>query len=923
MIPPTRFLLLLWTFLFSGQLVSGQSTAHLPGQLLVSLLPDTDPESLVQRGAAHLTAPVLVEKKISVLLNIWQFQTSGDEATELAALRWLNRQPEVRAVQFNHLLQDRSDPVRWTAPTAETTRRDKIPAPPDKSAGNNLLPNDPLLDQQWHYLNTGTNGGMFDADLDAEQAWDFTTGGLSAAGDTIVVAVIDGGVDFQHPDLTANAWINRAETPNDGLDNDQNGFIDDFRGWNTAAQNDDLTGQTTGHGTPVCGLLGARGDNGIGVAGVNWRVKIMFVASGGTEAAVLAAYDYVWAARCLYNQTNGAQGAFVTAVNCSWGINYGQPADAPLWCAVFDTLGAAGILSVAATANLPINVDLIGDLPTACPSDYLITVTSLQRNDQQALLAGWGAQSIDLGAYGQNVFTLGTGNTYGSFSGTSYAAPQVTGAVALLYAMPCANLIAVAKNDPSAAAHWAKELLLHSTTPNLSLADRTLTGGRLNLFNLLKDYNNLCDPCPAPFSLNAEIHDSLVAITWAQLVDYQSFNLGYRPLGQLTWIVEDQVNAPFILPVLAHCQPYEFSLQAYCQTGQASAWSNPAHFTTPGCCAPPSEIIVQAATEHSLTLGWSGGISASGGVVRYRIVGSSSTWMVVETSSNMVTLSGLLACAAYEVQVRSKCNGIFTDFSTLFKVTTAGCATCTNLEYCTANASQASNEWIAAITIGGWLHVSGTGGGGYQNFTGEEAGTIELNPLTTPGVAVVPGFYSTPSKEYFRIYVDFNADGDFEDANELAFDPGYAHDGTMAGYLQVPFFDTTRYTRLRVLMKAKNATNQPPAPCESFDFGQIEDYCVLLSAAITSSVETASTTQGALHIFPQPAQTSVRLEWPASTSGNIRLHVWNAFGQMIVSRPVVEAASFVDINVNDWKSGIYMVCIQTENEKWQGRLLKL
>ena len=897
MIRQLRFLLLFPVTLFGNCPADAQSLVHLPGQLLVSLVPGSRPEKLVQRGSNHLSAPIFVQKKVATLLNIWQLQTTAEARAELAALDWLRRQPEVRAAQFNHQLQQRL------------------------GSTNSTVPNDPLFTEQWHLLNTGANAGMFDADLDAEQAWDLTTGGLSAAGDTLVIAVIDGGVDFQHPDLGPNAWNNWADRPNDGLDNDQNGFTDDFRGWNVDAQNDDVAGQTTGHGTPVCGLLGARGDNGMGVAGVNWRIKIMFVASGGSEASVLAAYDYVWKARQLYNSTDGQQGAFVTAINCSWGINYGQPADAPLWCSAFDTLGAAGILSVAATANLAVDVDLVGDLPTACPSDYLITVTSLQRNDQKALLAAWGAQHIDLGAYGQEVFTLGPGNTYGNFSGTSYAAPQVTGAIALLYSMPCANLIAVAKSDPSAAARWVKELLLDSTTPNLSLAGLTGTGGRLNLFNLLQNYSDLCNPCPAPFSLSAETQDSSITLTWTHINDYQYFNIMYRPFNQIGWIGEEQVSSPFILPALVPCQPYVFSLQAYCLTGQASPWSDPVNFATAGCCAPPGTITVQSATATSLNLVWTDNAVGSG-ELRYRIVGSAADWQVLETSDNQASLTGLHACASYEVQVRSQCKGAFTPFSALFKVTTAGCGACSDLTYCAANAAQSSDEWIAAVTIHDWLQISGTGGGGYQNFTGDQAVILELHPSTAPVVAVTPGFYSTPGKAYFRIYVDFNADGDFEDADELAFDPGFAHDATMNGYLQVPAFTTSGYTRMRILMKAKNATNHPPSACESFDFGQIEDYCVLLSPTIDAA-ETAVETAGQLHISPQPVRSVVRLEWPADHSENIRLQVWNTTGQLVFSRLVTDTSSSLVMDISAWQSGAYLVHVQTGKKRWQARLLKL
>ncbi len=895
MILRTRFLLLLSIILFTGFLAKGQSPAHLPGQLLVSLLPGTKVENLARRGSTDLGVPFFVQKKVSNLLNIWQLQTASEESTEQAALDWLRHQPEVRIAQFNHWLENRGGPE------------------------NSVLPNDPLVGEQWQYVNNGAGGGLFDADLDADQAWDFTTGGLSALGDTLVVAVIDGGADFQHPDLAANAWHNWADIPNDGLDNDQNGFTDDFRGWNVDAQNDDITGQTTGHGTPICGLLGARGDNGIGVAGVNWRVKIMFVASSGSEASILAAYDYIWAARCLYNSTNGQQGAFVTAINCSWGINYGQPVDAPLWCAAFDTLGAAGILSVAATANLAVDVDLTGDLPTACPSDYLIAVTSLQRNDEKALLAGWGAKNIDLGAYGQNVFTLGEGNTYGQFSGTSYAAPQVTGAIALLYSMPNANLIALAKNDPAAAARWVKELLLTTTTPNLSLVGLTSTGGRLNLFNLLNHYNNVSNACPAVSALTAESQDSSMVVSWSQVVDYQKFNLQYRLADQSEWIVKTDVMSPVVLPLPGYCQGYEFFLQGYCPTGQTTAWAVPAQLTIPGCCAPSSTIILQEATTHSLAITWDGSNSWSNGVLRYRVAGSSN-WLTVATTSNMATINDLQPCTSYEVQVYGQCDNLLSPFSSMFQFATS-CEPCNGLNYCAANAGQSSGEWIADVTIGDWSNTSGIGGGGYQNFTGEQSTMLELHPLTAPSVAVTPGFYGTPAKEYFRIYIDFNADGDFTDAGELAFDPGYAHNNTMFGHLQIPVFTQAGYTRMRILMKAKNATNQPPLPCESFDFGQIEDYCVLLSPT-DASPQPLAETAGKLRISPQPAQTTVRLEWPADGAKNVRLRIWNMADQLVLSQSM-ENLSASMLDVSTWNPGIYLVSIQTERGRWQGRLIVL
>ena len=356
-----------------------------------------------------------------------------------------------------------------------------------------LLPNDPLFSNQWHLLNPGSPGSLADADLDAEEAWEIATGGLTPAGDTIVIAIIDRGIDHLHPDLAANLWVNRGEIPGDGVDNDDNGYIDDYRGWNVALQNDQIGAAWTTHGTALSGIMGAVGNNQTGVCGVNWRVKIMFVAINGTIADVLSACEYVRQQRLRYQQTQGKQGAFVVALNCSWGLAFGQPNDEPLWCAAYDSLGAAGILSVAATANQAIDVDAVGDLPTTCPSDYLLTVTNLDRMDEKAPNAAWGARHIDLGAYGQDVFTTIPAGKYASYSGTSYTAPQLTGALGLLYAASCTDLTALAWADPAAAALKARALVLGSDTPNPSLQSITVTGARLNLATLLKNASAQCD----------------------------------------------------------------------------------------------------------------------------------------------------------------------------------------------------------------------------------------------------------------------------------------------------------------------------------------------------------------------------------------------------------------------------------------------
>jgi subtilisin family serine protease len=332
-----------------------------------------------------------------------------------------------------------------------------------------------------------SNGQMWQHDLiRSPMAWAHTRGGVTANGDTIVVAVIDGGCDLAHPDLMANLWQNRHEIDGNGIDDDGNGYIDDFNGWNNIANNDSLPNDT--HGTSVAGLVGAVGNNGIGVVGINWQVKIMPLLANysGTsirESQVLAAYSYVADMRELYAQTGGQRGAFIVATNASFGIDRADAADYPLWCGVYDALGALGVLSVGATNNNIVNVDAVGDMPTTCDSDFLIAVTETNRQDK--LNAAYGAINIDLSAPA-NAPTTRANGLYGNFGGTSAAAPLVAGAVALMLAYPDPLWAEEYQENPTATLLLIKNILIQTAHAAPDLQGKSVSGGRLDIGAAMK-----------------------------------------------------------------------------------------------------------------------------------------------------------------------------------------------------------------------------------------------------------------------------------------------------------------------------------------------------------------------------------------------------------------------------------------------------
>ncbi len=450
---------------FSGKIFFAQESNINPGDVIVLLKTTSEASDLTDdlKILNGVETKLAIVKRLSQSMNLFLFHFDESAISQQAMLNAIKINRNVLIAQNNHIISER------------------------------IVPNDPQFGAMWDMDNIGQSGGTPDADIDAPEAWDITTGGITAQGDTIVVAVVDGGFKLNHVDL--NFFKNYNEIPNNGIDDDMNGYIDDFDGWYTVGNNDNLPVQT--HGTHVAGTVGAKGNNGIGVTGVNWNVKVMplsYGSSGGLEANVVEAYGYALDMRRLYDQTNGAKGAFVVSTNSSFGVDLAQPSSYPLWCAMYDSLGAAGILSAGATANANYNVDVQGDIPTACPSDWLIAVTNTNRNDAKAT-AGYGATTIDLGAPGSSItstYYSGSTDTYSAISGTSMATPHVAGAIALMLSVPCNQFIADYKANPSAMALVLKDSLLNAADPISALNGITVTGGRLNLYESVKAIQNYC-----------------------------------------------------------------------------------------------------------------------------------------------------------------------------------------------------------------------------------------------------------------------------------------------------------------------------------------------------------------------------------------------------------------------------------------------
>lgn len=334
-------------------------------------------------------------------------------------------------------------------------------------------PNDPSFKDQWGLQATQATG-----------AWKLGTGGETADRDDVVVAVVDNGTDINHADLVNNLWVNTAEVAGNGVDDDKNGYVDDINGWNGYNNSGSIPAGM--HGTHVSGIVGAEGNNGRQVSGVNWNVKIMpIAASSGDIAVVLKGYNYALEQKKAWLDSKGTKGANVVVTNSSFGIDGARCSDAryKVWNDVYNAMGEVGILSAAATANQAWDIDNTGDVPTSCESNYIIAVTNTTKQDKLFNQAGWGLTTVDLGAPGTEVLSTVPGNKTSNLTGTSMATPHVAGAVALMHAVASQSFVKFAKEQPANAALKLKEIMLKTTDALSDLKGKTVTGGRLNLKN--------------------------------------------------------------------------------------------------------------------------------------------------------------------------------------------------------------------------------------------------------------------------------------------------------------------------------------------------------------------------------------------------------------------------------------------------------
>jgi subtilisin family serine protease len=323
-----------------------------------------------------------------------------------------------------------------------------------------ILPHDPQFNDQWALANSGQRGGKQGADISATLAWATTTG-----SEDLVVAVLDSGVDYTHEDLVSNMWVRPADMA--PYNDTELGTVDDLNGYNAIDGNSDPM-DDNGHGTHCAGIIGAEGENNLGIAGVNWNVRIMplkFMNAGGfgTTKDAIEAINYVIDRK--------KAGVNVRIISASWGSTQKSRALEDVIRKAYEN----DILFVAAAGNATTDNDRRPHFPSSYDVPNVISVAALDRNDQLARFSNYGATSVAVAAPGVEILSTWLGNQYEEKSGTSMATPVIAGVAALVLA-----------ENPRMSVDDLRKKVLDSSDPIIALKGKTVTGGRINAAKALQ-----------------------------------------------------------------------------------------------------------------------------------------------------------------------------------------------------------------------------------------------------------------------------------------------------------------------------------------------------------------------------------------------------------------------------------------------------
>ena len=467
------------------QAVPQQETV--PGEIIVKLAEDTQPLDSFEQSLGGK----VVEK--------FQFPAHTLAPGEGPMVRV--KLPAGTSVEETLAKLKRDDNIEFAEPNLIYTL-DSTETP--KGAGN--PPND-LHEKLWGLDNTGQTGGTPGADVHIKEAWEVTTGNKGP-----LISVIDSGIDYDHPDLKANMWVNPGEIPGDGIDNDNNGVVDDVHGYNAFADNGDPWDGHS-HGTHCAGTIAAVGNNGEGVTGVMQEANLMavkiFSDSGSTSTDAIVR-------GILYSAKMGAD-----ITSNSWGGKRRSEA-------IYEAFKSHPGLHVVAAGNSAYDNDKKDNFPSNYDLDNIVAVAATNHIDQRASFSQWGATKVDVAAPGRNIWSTVPMGKYGMKSGTSMATPHVSGGAGLILSA-----------YPEASNEEIKQRLIYGSDRLPSMLGITASNGRVNFATSLQD-DSVAPGAPNDFETE-EVGIRGGSVSWTS-VGNDKWSGGAAPLVEI-WQSEQPLTA--------------------------------------------------------------------------------------------------------------------------------------------------------------------------------------------------------------------------------------------------------------------------------------------------------------------------------------------------------------------------------------------
>jgi len=820
--------------------------------------------------------------------------------------------------------------------------------------------NDPRYDEQWHYHNTGQTGGTEDADIDLPEAWEVETGNSE-----VIVAIEDQGVDYDHPDLKGNMWVNEGETPGNGVDDDNNGYVDDYYGYNFG---DDQGSISPGdHGSHTGGTVAAETNNGTGVAGIaggtgnDDGVRIMSVQVFGNSGNGGFAEGFTYAADMGAHVSQNSWGGGGESQSINDAIDYfianGGSSGSPMEGGV--VVIAAGNSNESSGAS-------------TWPAQYesAIAVAATNHNDKKASYSNYGTW-VDISAPGGETYpttqegVLSTNNGgYQFMQGTSMACPHVSGVAALIVSKFAGNITSsevrsklIDNTDP-----------IDDLNPNYS---GQLGSGRLNAYAALTggsdqpgttfctskgndasyewisevtvgsftnssdgagytDFTNKTVELTAgqsyDITLTPGFSDSSYDEYWKIWIDYNndttfsSDELVYDAGSLSNSAVSGTINVPSDVSGVKRMRvsmKYNGE-QTPCETfdyGEVEDYNVNITSGSTDTEAPtaPSNLASSNITESSVDLTWDAS-SDNVGVDHYTVYQDGNA--IGTTSNTSYSVTGLSAETTYTFTVKAEdAAGNVSPASNAIDVTTNE----STVSYCSSNGQNTNYEWIDLVELGS-ISNSTSADGGYADYTNL---STDLTTGSNVTMYVSAGFASSSYTEYWHVWIDFDHNGTFDSDEEVVSGSSSSADKLEASF-DIPNGATTGQTRMRVTMKYNGAAS----PCESFDYGEVEDYTVNITENTSNyyltdednatKLKNADAKTG-IKVYPNPAEENITLEIKAGKR-NTTVSIYSTNGSLVKTVPM--NSSKQPINISELPSGTYILKVADEREPFVKQFIK-